>query len=243
MTTWRKVLAAAFVLVASIGVLAITRDLAMPARLWLVFLLVLLPPVLVAQAVLIRGLGNVEPESVYLSSLGSLWILAATTAVVVWASGIAPARIGLRLLPAGSTLAWAAGTTAVGLLVLGAANIMGVRESPFLRQLIPRTGRQKRLFIGLSITAGFCEELVFRGFLIDALAAATGMVPLAVVLSSCVFGLLHAYQYAAGAIRAAVLGTVLAIPFIVTGSLVPSMVAHAAIDVMAGVWLRDRLIG
>ncbi len=42
-----------------------------------------------------------------------------------------------------------------------------------------------------------------------------------------------------GALRAAALGALLALPLLLTGSLLPSMIAHAGIDILAGLWLRD----
>jgi hypothetical protein len=32
------------------------------------------------------------------------------------------------------------------------------------------------------------------------------------------------------------------VPFLLAGSLVPSMIAHFALDVIAGIWLADRLL-
>ena len=40
----------------------------------------------------------------------------------------------------------------------------------------------------------------------------------------------------------AALGAVLAIPVITTGSVLPAMIAHAALDIVAGLVLRERLI-
>lgn len=219
-----------------------TSDLALAARAWLVFLLAVLPVLLVVQATLLDSIDDIETESIYLSSVISLWILGGATALVMTASGIEPRQIGLTPFPVVASLAWAAAVTTAALLVLAGANLLGVRESPVLRRIIPRTRRQKLLFVGLSATAGFFEELVFRGFLIETLTAATGLLPVAVVLSSIVFGLLHAYQHVAGAVRAAVLGALLALPLLVTDSLVPSIIAHTAIDIIAGIWLRDRLL-
>lgn len=238
----RKPLVIALAMLVAAAVWAGTSELALAARLWLIFLLAVLPFLLIAQAALLESIDDVEPESIYLSSAISLWILGGATAIVMAASGIAPGQIGLRPLTVVATTAWAAGMTAVGLLVLAAANLLGVRESPVLRRIVPRTRRQSVIFLGLSATAGFFEELVFRGFLIETLRTATGVLPIAVLLSSVVFGLLHAYQRVAGAVRAGVLGALLAVPLLVTGSLIPSMIAHAAIDVIAGIWLRDRLL-
>ena len=94
----------------------------------------------------------------------------------------------------------------------------------------------------MSITAGICEELVFRGFLIPAIGSAIGALGLAAVIAAAVFGLVHAYQGFGGAVRAALLGAMLSLPLLVAGSILPAVLAHAAIDVIGGYWLGPRLI-
>ncbi len=44
-----------------------------------------------------------------------------------------------------------------------------------------------------------------------------------VLLSSAIFGLLHSYQGMNGILRTALIGLVLAVPFLLTGSILPSM--------------------
>ena len=219
-----------------------SAELPPAARAWATTLLVLLPPLLVVQARLLQDAEGLSRESIYISSAVSLWVLAGITAAAALTSGWEPAAIGLIRLQAETIAAWAAAITLAGLVLVLAARSLGLEEAPILRFLLPRTGREKLLFLGLSVTAGFCEELVFRGFLLHALEAATGSVVLAVALSSGVFGLLHAYQRPAGAARAAALGAVLAAPVVATGSIVPAVLAHAALDVIAGLLLRERLL-
>ena len=47
------------------------------------------------------------------------------------------------------------------------------------------------LWIGVSVSAGFCEEVVFRGYLQKQIQAVTGSLPLAVVIQALVFGIAH----------------------------------------------------
>jgi membrane protease YdiL (CAAX protease family) len=115
-------------------------------------------------------------------------------------------------------------------------------ETPLLQHLIPQTWVEKLVYVGVCLTAGICEELVFRGFLIAALNAATGSLPLAVVLSAGAFGVAHAHQDAAGAMRATLLALVLSVPLLVTGSLYPGIAAHAIVDLLGGLWLSKWLL-
>jgi membrane protease YdiL (CAAX protease family) len=99
--------------------------------------------------------------------------------------------------------------------------------------LLPADDREQRIFRVLAITAGVCEELLFRGYLIWYLAAATGRWP-AMLLGTLVFGAAHLYQGRTGAIKSAVVGLVLGALYLGTGSLVWPMVLHAAIDLQGG---------
>jgi hypothetical protein len=48
------------------------------------------------------------------------------------------------------------------------------------------------------------------------------------------FALMHGYKSAAGIVRSGLMGAVVAIPVLATGTLLPSIVAHALQDVIAG---------
>ncbi len=157
-------------------------------------------------------------------------------------SGVPLAQLGLRALSPAVLLAWAAAATAGGVGIMLAARALGVRESAFLRRLLPASGSEKVAFAGLSLSAGFGEELVFRGFLLVALRIAWGSQILALLVSSVAFGWMHAYQHPAGAMRAGLLGSLLAIPLVLSGSIWPSMIAHSAIDIIGGLLLRRRLL-
>ena len=93
----------------------------------------------------------------------------------------------------------------------------------------------RRAFDAVSVTAGVCEEVIFRGFLIAYLMAALGA-PfwVAGLLSSVIFGFAHAYQGPAGIPRTAAVGGMLAILYGLTGSLWAPIVAHAVIDITSG---------
>jgi membrane protease YdiL (CAAX protease family) len=217
-------------------------ELGTVARVWTTFLVGVLPILLIAQTRAIPEAQRLPRTALYGSSAISLWGLAGATVLVAVFGGISPATLGLAPLPWTPALLWTAGVTAAAVLLLFAARAAGIRESDFVAYLLPRTRDEKVLFAGLSLTAGICEEFVFRGFLIPALTEATGSLVAAAAVSSAVFGVLHAYQRPAGAARAAVLGALLAAPLLATGSLVPAIVAHTLIDLLSGLLLRERLL-
>ncbi|MEP6729001.1 MAG: CPBP family intramembrane glutamic endopeptidase [bacterium] len=99
--------------------------------------------------------------------------------------------------------------------------------------LLPHTLREHRWFLGLSITAGICEELLYRGYLTWFLSPWLGTAGayLAVI---ALFGIGHAYQGRKGATRATLAGAVMAAIVLATGWLVPAMIIHALIDMSSG---------
>jgi len=90
-------------------------------------------------------------------------------------------------------------------------------------------------YAALAITAGVCEEFVYRGFAIAAISKAGVPLPLVVIMSSVFFGLAHAYQGRGGIISTGIFGVLLAIGRLAFGSLVPVMMWHAGLDLAAGI--------
>ena len=90
-------------------------------------------------------------------------------------------------------------------------------------------------YSALAITAGVCEEFIYRGFAIAALSKAGLPLWLVVILSSLLFGLAHAYQGRSGIVSTGIFGVLLAIGRLWLGNLVPVMMWHAGLDLAAGV--------
>jgi len=103
--------------------------------------------------------------------------------------------------------------------------------------------------LGIGITAGFCEEAIFRGFVMT--EARNGGAPLwlQIVLSALLFGMAHAgwggmtAKFDIGSmigamISTAILGVMLAGVYVIgRRSLVPVVVAHGVIDAIIEPWL------
>ena len=111
------------------------------------------------------------------------------------------------------------------------------------RALVPHTAAEKRWFDAVSVTAGFEEELIYRGFLFAYLAAWLPAMPVAViiVLAGLVFGLAHAYQGMAGIVKTGTLGILFGVGYWMTGSLWAPILLHAAVDLASG-WLSLQVV-
>lgn len=172
------------------------------------------------------------------------WALALLTLAVWRREGRPWAALGL--VPAAGWRLYA------GMFVVAAIAALVVRQNRSIRRLtperlerltsqlrsadmvLPRNAREYRWFMILSVTAGVCEELLYRGFLTWLAAAYVGLIA-AVLLVSVAFGFGHAYQGWKGVVKTAVVGLVMSGIVIVGGSLLPAMVVHALADIAGGV--------
>ena len=102
-----------------------------------------------------------------------------------------------------------------------------------LSNLAPQTRTENRLFDMVSITAGVCEEILYRGLLLATLVPLVGTWP-AVAITSLIFGLGHAYQGISGIAKTGLIGLVLALLTVFSGSLFIAIVLHAVVDLTSG---------
>ncbi len=175
----------------------------------------------------------------------------AVVALVVWlaAPGVDAAAVGLAWPEAPGPVTAAA---TVLVLALSLASVRALRSGALARTLpqppasgrhaeapvhatlalLPRSPAERRLFAVVGVTAGVCEEWLYRGFFLAVVAAVAGDVPqvLLVVVGAAAFGLAHAYQGLPGIVLTGVLGGVFAALYLETGSLLLPVVLHAAVD-------------
>lgn len=99
--------------------------------------------------------------------------------------------------------------------------------------LLPKTQRERKLWVVVSLHAGVFEELFFRGYM---LALLNFMLPYwaAVAISSVLFGLAHLYQGSRGIIGTTVVGLVMIGLYLLSGSLWVPMLLHAVYDMHGG---------
>lgn len=109
-----------------------------------------------------------------------------------------------------------------------------------LNFFLPATAEERLWFAIVSVSAGICEEILFRGFLIRYFQAGPYhlALTLAVVLSCLFFGTVHLYQGIAGVLQTTLLGLVFSVLFLLTGNLVLPVLAHAATDLKILLILR-----
>jgi membrane protease YdiL (CAAX protease family) len=107
------------------------------------------------------------------------------------------------------------------------------QQSGELCGIAPQSPTERRAFFLVCLTAGICEEILCRGLLITVLAQAVGTWP-AVVLSTAIFGLGHAYQGWKGIGKTAAAGLVLALLAVGSGSLYIPMLLHVVGDLTSG---------
>jgi len=93
---------------------------------------------------------------------------------------------------------------------------------------------EKELWVVLSITAGICEEAIYRSYLQRQFIALTKSVPLGIVLSALVFGAAHSYQGLAQAMLIGTLGAMGGTLAYWRRSVRPGMIAHVLQDVLGG---------
>jgi membrane protease YdiL (CAAX protease family) len=96
---------------------------------------------------------------------------------------------------------------------------------------------ESTLWVALSISAGVCEEFVYRGYLLKQFSAWFGGPLPGLLLSALVFGLGHAYQ---GPWQVILITLGYGLPFgavaLLARGLRPSIVAHALEDIIAGLF-------
>lgn len=112
---------------------------------------------------------------------------------------------------------------------------------------MPQTNAETAVFAALACTAGLTEEFLYRGFVFVVLARvfeiSTYSMLIAGILSSAWFAVGHLYQGKRGIITTFIVGLLFVFVRYWSRSLIPSIAAHAGIDLIAGLYasivLRD----
>ena len=104
--------------------------------------------------------------------------------------------------------------------------------------ILPRGMVEKVVWVFLSITAGICEEWVFRGYLQRQFTALSRSVVVGIFAQAVTFGVTHGYQGLQATLRITVYAALFGILAHWRRSLRPGMIAHAWQDVFSGILVR-----
>jgi uncharacterized protein len=103
-----------------------------------------------------------------------------------------------------------------------------------VRKLLPVTGRERTIWVVVAFTAGFCEEFLYRGWLLNVTGSALKSVWLGLLVSSIFFGFAHLYQGRNGMLGTGLLGLVFGLIYIASHSLLPGQILHTLLDLNNG---------
>lgn len=107
------------------------------------------------------------------------------------------------------------------------------RQLHGVRRLMPVDEGELRWFVRLSVTAGICEEILYRGYVFWYLDHAFTPLQTAAI-AAVLFGVAHSYQGVRGVLLTTVVGGFLGLVYGVSGSLFAPMAIHALMDVHSG---------
>jgi membrane protease YdiL (CAAX protease family) len=193
-------------------------------------------------------ISSADRLSLYASTIAFQWLLVFLVAWRVLVRGVGPEELGLAARDP-----WQVAWTSIALTGLLCFNqIVGLRRVAKLpegnrgsvlaitERILPRARKETLLFAVLALTAGVSEEFLYRGFVFMAFVRTmvnfAPPITFAAILSSIWFSMAHLYQGRRGLITTFVVGLIFVGMRIWTGSLVPGMVAHFGIDLVAGIF-------
>jgi uncharacterized protein len=104
--------------------------------------------------------------------------------------------------------------------------------------LLPQGVLESLAWIPLALSAGFCEELAFRGYLQTQFQAITGSAAWAVLIQAVVFGIGHLYEGVGPVVRIMLFGVLFGLLALWRKSLRPGMIAHAWSDIFGVIIFR-----
>lgn len=128
---------------------------------------------------------------------------------------------------------------AIGLVLIWIAvaplviRLLGPEHWGSFLDLLPHGKAEMSLWIVMALSAGFCEELIFRGYLQRQISDLADSAVAAVLLQALLFGLAHGYQGIKNMTLISVLGVLYGILVFFRKSLIPGMLAHAASDIIS----------
>ncbi len=184
----------------------------------------------------------------YYSNGALLWGLALVVLAVWWGSGRSFESLGLGK--------WLGELPVLGWVIVGVFSLLYMSDlvielgshkqrkqtKEALRQdlsFLPATGQEYLHYLFLAISAGICEEIVFRGYFIRYFQWMLGWesltaIGLSLLLPAIAFGISHLYQGWQAVVKIIAMALMFGTFFLLTETLWPLMIVHAAIDILGG---------
>lgn len=182
----------------------------------------------------------------YRQAMAIQWTLAASLAALWLWRARAWGALGLEW-HGGARVAWTGALLALVVVMVASQLPRALRDSDTLarvrrrlghvRRMMPAADREMRSFYVLSFTAGVCEELLYRGYLLW-YARHFLPWPAAAVVAVLLFGIGHSYQGPGGILTTTIAGAVLMTLYLASGSLYLPMLVHMLMDSYSGTLAR-----
>ena len=114
------------------------------------------------------------------------------------------------------------------------AHVSHAVPNPSLAAILPQSIAEKCVWVLFAFSAGFCEEVVYRGYMRTQFTGFFRSVAIGVVVQGVLFGIAHKDQGVATAIRFAVYGVGFGIIAVKRQSLLAGIVGHFILDLSSG---------
>ena len=104
--------------------------------------------------------------------------------------------------------------------------------------LLPQNYLEYTLFFILSLSAGFCEEIIYRGYFQTQFSSIFKNKWIAILLQGILFGFSHGYQGIKYMVLISVFGVLFGLLAAYANNLKPGMIAHSWEDIFSGIVLQ-----
>ncbi|NNK89349.1 MAG: CPBP family intramembrane metalloprotease [Saprospiraceae bacterium] len=112
--------------------------------------------------------------------------------------------------------------------------------------ILPVSKQEFYCFIVLSVSAGVCEEIMFRGFLITYLYNLLGTskltIYIAVFVPAFLFGIAHAYQGTHAVIKVVLMAVIFGFVYVLSGSIIWLIIIHILVDIIGGILAKEFFV-
>lgn len=186
-------------------------------------------------------------RSLYIGNSIGLWLMALIVLGLWWWLDRPFSTLGLHWTPQVLSF-WSIGFVALFLVIYLLDAIRDITtpkgraevEKKLDKELaiLPRQPKSYLYFIPLAISAGICEEIVFRGFFIGYLFSLLGpglfAKIVAVGVPAIIFGLVHTYQGVQAIYKILGMAVLFGTIYLLTGSIFLLIILHAVVDLIGG---------